>query len=166
MGITLMATLVLVKRWVDVLESTSMFPFFVLDANYTDLMFEGRKLYYCNAQNIIVLRSDSPFSRGYVTDPNYKSSPYYGNNTANYLVSALFEGMIGVEDFYSVSSTQMNSFMPILGHHPFQHNNPISVSKVFLEAYERNKMVLLTNEIIDEIKSSYKRMNEDLFSIM
>lgn len=71
-----------------------------------------------------------------------------------------------MEDFSLVSSTQQNVFLPVLGHHPFQRVNAISVSRVFLEAYERNRMVLLTNEIVNEIEVSYRRMNEDLFSIM
>ena len=143
-----------------------MYPFFILDANYPDLVFEGRKLYYCTPQNLIVLRSDAPFTRDFATDPNFKNTPSFGNNTANYLVSALFEGLVGMEDFSLVSSTQQNVFMPVLGHHPFQRINPISVSKVFLEAYERNRMVLLTGEIISEIELSYQRINEDLYSIM
>lgn len=143
-----------------------MYPFFVLDANYPDLVFEGRKLYYCTPQNSIVLRSDAPFTRDFEMDPNYKNTPSFGNNTANYLISALFEGLVGMEDFSLVSSVQQNVFTPVLGHHPFQRINAISVSKVFLEAYERNRMVLLTDEIINEIELSYQRINEDLFSIM
>lgn len=143
-----------------------MYPFFILDANYPDLVFEGRKLYYCTPSNSIVLRSDAPWTRDFAMDPNYKNTPSFGNNTANYLISALFEGLVGMEDFSLVSSTQQNVFFPVLGHHPFQRVNAISVSRVFLEAYERNRMVLLTNEIVNEIEVSYRRMNEDLFSIM
>ena len=71
-----------------------IFPLFVLDVSDEPVLFEGRKLYYSNSENIIVIRSDSTLRRGFTTDPSYYSGDNPGNRTLNCIVSSIFEGMV------------------------------------------------------------------------
>ena len=73
---------------------SDFFPLFVLDVSDEPVLFEGQKLYYCNSENIIVIRSDSMLRRGFTTDPSYYSGDNMGNQTLNYIVSSIFEGMV------------------------------------------------------------------------
>ena len=71
-----------------------------------------------------------------------------------------------MENFNLVSPYQENRFMLALGHHPFQNNNEVKVSRIFTDVYQQNRLILLINTIIEEIETTYTTLNEDLFSIM
>lgn len=81
-------------------------------------------------------------------------------------MSAIYEGIIGIENFKQVSSTNENQFMLAIGNHPFQYNNDVVVGKLYSFAYQRHRLVLLVNQILDKIANSYRIINEDIYSIM
>ena len=56
--------------------------------------------------------------------------------------------------------------MLALGHHPFQSNNEMKVSRIFTDVYQQNRLILLVNTIIEELERIYTVLNEDVFSIM
>ena len=65
------------------------------------VLFEGRKLYFYNEETMIVVRSESSFPRGFMTDPNYRGMENAGNATLNWLTRAVFEGMVGVRRMFA-----------------------------------------------------------------
>ena len=71
-----------------------------------------------------------------------------------------------MENFNTVSSHQNNRFMMALGNHPFQNNNEARVSKLFVDVYQRNSLILLIHTIIEEMRRNYTELNNDLFSVM
>ena len=71
-----------------------------------------------------------------------------------------------MENFNTVSSHQNNRFMMVLGNHPFQNNNEARVSKLFVDVYQRNSLILLIHTIIEEMRRTYTELNNDLFSVM
>lgn len=81
-------------------------------------------------------------------------------------MSAIYEGIIGIENFKQVSSTNENQFMLTIGNHPFQYNNDVVVGKLYSYAYQRHRLVLLVNLILEKIANSYRIINEDIYSIM
>ena len=56
---------------------------------------------------MIVVRSESSFSRGFMTDPNYREMDNFGNATLNWLTSAVFEGMVGMNENLVVSVNEL-----------------------------------------------------------
>lgn len=94
------------------------------------------------------------------------SKDNYGNSTKNFIMSAIYEGIIGIENFKQVSSTSENQFMLTIGNHPFQYNNDVVVGKLYSYAYQRHRLVLLVNLILEKIANSYRIINEDIYSIM
>lgn len=112
------------------------------------------------------MRSESSFPRSYSTDPNYISSENAGNATKNFIMSAVFEGIIGIENFKQVLSSSENQFMLAIGNHPFQYNNDGGFGKLYSFTYQRHRMVLLLNTILDEIAKSFEVMNQDIYTIM
>ena len=56
--------------------------------------------------------------------------------------------------------------MLALGHHPFQSNNEMKVSRIFTDVYQQNRLILLVNTIIEELERIYTVLNEYVFSIM
>ena len=113
-----------------------------------------------------MVRSEATFPPSFTTDPNFKAIDNYGNSTKNFITSAIFEGIIGIENFKHVSSSSENQFMLAIGNHPFQYNNEVSYGKLYSYTYQRHRLVLLINSIIDEIESSFHCINNDIYSIM
>ena len=113
-----------------------------------------------------MVRSEATFPPSFTTDPNFKAIDNYGNSTKNFITSAIFEGIIGIENFKHVSSSSENQFMLAIGNHPFQYNNEVSYGKLYSYTYLRHRLVLLINSIIDEIESSFHCINNDIYSIM
>ena len=56
--------------------------------------------------------------------------------------------------------------MMALGNHPFQNNHEARVSKLFVDVYQRNSLILLIHTIIEEMRRTYTELNNDLFSVM
>lgn len=71
-----------------------------------------------------------------------------------------------MENFNLISSNQHSRFMLALGNHPFQANNEMRVGKSFADIYQRNRLLLLLNTIINEISETYHQLNDDIGSIM
>ena len=94
------------------------------------------------------------------------SSDNYGNSTKNFIMSAIYEGIIGIENYKQISSMSDNQFMLAIGVHPFQYNNNITIGKLYAHAYQRHRLVLIINSIMDEIGMSFTIINNDIYTIM
>ena len=105
-----------------------MFSIFVLDVKDMKVVFEGNLPYFFSDDAIIVIRSESSFPRGYSTEPDRQNDDNRGDRVANFVVSALFEGFVGMENFGKISANQETRFVLPLGHSPFQYNDPVSVT--------------------------------------
>ena len=84
----------------------------------------------------------------------------------NFIIGALFEGVIGIENFGKISASQETRFVLPLGHSPFQYNNPVSVSKLFSDVYQRNQLILLLNTIMDRIEVTFNQINKNFYTIL
>ena len=113
-----------------------------------------------------MISSESRFPRSYTTDPNYKSSEHIGNSTKNFITNAIFEGLIGIENFKKISSSSQNQFILAIGNHPFQYNYDVPIGKLYTHVYQRHRLVLVINSIIQEIYKSFTIMNENIQTIM
>ena len=89
-----------------------------------------------------------------------------GDRVANFVVSALFEGFVGMENFGKISANQETRFVLPLGHSPFQYNDPVSVSKLFSDVYQRNQLLLLLNTIMDRIEVTFHQINKNFYTIL
>ena len=143
-----------------------MFSIFVLDVKYMKVVFEGNLPYFFSDDAIIVIRSESSFPRGYSTEPDRQNDDNRGDRVANFVVSALFEGFVGMENFGKISANQETRFVLPLGHSPFQYNDPVSVSKLFSDVYQRNQLLLLLNTIMDRIEVTFHQINKNFYTIL
>lgn len=78
-------------------DSNYMYPIFVLDVTDESVTFEDQRPYFSNQEDIIVIRSDAVFHRGFTTDPNFYSTYTNGNNTLNRVTSSIFEAIVRLE---------------------------------------------------------------------
>ena len=83
------------KKFVDQGDANYMYPIFVLDVTDESVTFEDQRPYFSNQEDIIVIRSDATFHRGFATDPNFYSAYTNGNNTLNRVTSSIFEAIVG-----------------------------------------------------------------------
>lgn len=143
-----------------------MFFIFILDVNDMHVVFEGNSPYFFCKDAIIVIRSESSFPRGYSTEPDRHNDDNHGDRMANFIIGALFEGVIGIENFGKISASQETRFVLPLGHSPFQYNNPVSVSKLFSDVYQRNQLILLLNTIMDRIEVTFNQINKNFYTIL
>ncbi|KAK8823388.1 hypothetical protein WA577_002309 [Blastocystis sp. JDR] len=147
-------------------DASSMFSIFVLDVKDMKVVFEGNLPYFFSDDAIIVIRSESSFPRGYSTEPDRQNDDNHGDRVANFVVSALFEGFVGMENFGKISANQETRFVLPLGHSPFQYNDPVSVSKLFSDVYQRNQLLLLLNTIMDRIEVTFHQINKNFYTIL
>ena len=138
----------------------------MLDIQNSSMVFENNSPYFFAADAIIVIRSEASFPRGYSTIPQFRDEDNRGDSVMNFIVSALFEGFVGMENFGQISVGQETRFVLPLGSAPFQFNNAVTVSRCFSEVYQRNQEVLLLNLILRSIDRTFHQLNTDFYAIM
>lgn len=152
----------------EVKEDHDELPVFVLDINDDIATFRENRIYYYNTEGVIVLHSHVSFPRDFHTDPNFKSDGYRGENTVNYVMSALFEILAGMESFNRVSQQREGGgvFMNVIGSHPFQFNNIITISKVFQTVHKRNSEIMMIENLIHHACTVYDTLNNALRALV